>query len=146
MALVRMDPAAEAPADLHRSGSTTRCRWSSPAATTSWRPPTTVTLDDLSDEQLVRPHPSGWRPAADQLTWPEMTEGEAIEAVAAGTGHRDRADVGGPALPPQGRRRPRGGRPAPSTIALVWLRDRDDERTQAFVGVVKGRTANSSRS
>jgi hypothetical protein len=33
----------------------------------------------------------------------------------------------------------------PTTIALVWLRERDDETTQAFVGVVKGRTANSSR-
>ena len=33
----------------------------------------------------------------------------------------------------------------PTTVALVWLRERDDERTQAFVGVVKGRTANSTR-
>jgi DNA-binding transcriptional LysR family regulator len=74
-----------------------------------------------------------------------MTEQEAIEAVAAGTGivlvpmsvarlyqrkdvvHRVVTDL-----------------PA-STVALVWLRDRDDETTQAFVGVVKGRTANTSR-
>src|SRR5688572_18003001 len=27
-----------------------------------------VTLADLADEQLVAPHPSGWRPEADQLT------------------------------------------------------------------------------
>jgi DNA-binding transcriptional LysR family regulator len=104
-----------------------------------------VTLDDLVDEQLVRPHASGWRPAVDQLTWPPMTEQEAIETVAAGTGivlvpmsvarlhqrkdvvHRVVTDL------------------APTTIALVWLRDRDDETTQAFVGVVKGRTANTSR-
>jgi hypothetical protein len=33
----------------------------------------------------------------------------------------------------------------PTTIALVWLRERDDETTQAYVGVVKGRTGNSSR-
>jgi DNA-binding transcriptional LysR family regulator len=33
----------------------------------------------------------------------------------------------------------------PTTIALAWLVERDDEATQAFVGVVKGRTANSSR-
>jgi DNA-binding transcriptional LysR family regulator len=101
-----------------------------------------VTLDDLVDEQLVRPHTSGWRPAVDQLTWPPMTE---QETVAAGTGivlvpmsvarlhqrkdvvHRVVTDL------------------APTTIALVWLRDRDDETTQAFVGVVKGRTANTSR-
>jgi DNA-binding transcriptional LysR family regulator len=104
-----------------------------------------VTLDDLVDEQLVRPHASGWRPTVDQLDWPPMTEQEAIEAVAAGTGivlvpmsvarlyrrkdvvHRVVTDL------------------APSTVALVWLRDRDDDTTQAFVGVVKGRTANTSR-
>ncbi|MGC4111907.1 MAG: LysR family substrate-binding domain-containing protein [Nocardioides sp.] len=104
-----------------------------------------VTLDDLSGEQLVRPHASGWRPDAEQLTWPTMSEGEAIETVAAGTGivlvpmsvarlfqrkdvvQREVADL------------------APTTIALVWLRERDDETTQAFVGVVRGRTGNSSR-
>ncbi len=104
-----------------------------------------VTLGDLVDEQLVRPHVSGWRPTADQLDWPAMTEQEAIETVAAGTGvvlvplsvarlharkdvvHRVVTDLD------------------PSTIALVWLRERDDETTQAFVGVVRGRTGNSSR-
>jgi DNA-binding transcriptional LysR family regulator len=104
-----------------------------------------VTLDDLSDEQLVRPHASGWRPAAEQLDWPAMSEREAIETVATGTGivivpmsvarlfHRKdvvRREVAD--LPP-------------TTVALVWLRDRDDDRTQAFVGVVRGRTARSSR-
>ena len=33
----------------------------------------------------------------------------------------------------------------PTTIALVWRLDRDDDVTQAFVGVTKGRTANTSR-
>jgi DNA-binding transcriptional LysR family regulator len=105
----------------------------------------TVTLHDLDDEQLVLPHRSGWRPSAEQLDWPPMTEQEAIETVAAGTGvalvpmsvarlhhrrdvvHREVADL------------------APTTVALVWLRERDDETTQAFVGVVRGRTAHSSR-
>jgi DNA-binding transcriptional LysR family regulator len=105
----------------------------------------TVTLDDLSDEQLVRPHASGWRPGADQLDWPPTSEGEAIETVAAGTGivivpmsvarlhhrkdvvHREVTDL------------------PPTTIALVWRRDRDDDDIQAFVGVVKGRTANTTR-
>jgi DNA-binding transcriptional LysR family regulator len=106
---------------------------------------TEVTLDDLADEQLVRPHASGWRPTAEQLAWPEMTEGEAIETVATGTGvvvvpmsvarlhHRKDVVV-----------REVVGLP-PTTIALVWRQDRDGEITQAFVGVVKGRTANSSR-
>jgi DNA-binding transcriptional LysR family regulator len=105
----------------------------------------TVTLGDLVDEQLVRPHRSGWQPVAAQLTWPPMTEEEAIATVAAGTGvvivpmsvarlhhrkdvvQREVTDV------------------PPTTVALVWLRDRDDDLTQAFVGVVRGRTARSSR-
>jgi len=105
----------------------------------------TVSLDDLTDEQLVRPHRSGWQPAAHQLAWPAMTEAEAIATVAAGTGvvivpmsvarlhhrkdvvQRDLTDV------------------PPTTVALVWLRERDDDLTQAFVGVVRGRTARSSR-
>jgi DNA-binding transcriptional LysR family regulator len=104
-----------------------------------------VTLSDLADEQLVRPHRSGWRPAADQLAWPAMSESEAVETVAAGTGivvvpmsvarlfHRkDVVQREITDLPP-------------TTIALVWLRERDDHTTQAFVGVVKGRTARSSR-
>ena len=105
----------------------------------------TVTLDDLSEEQLVLPHRSGWRPRAEQLDWPPMTAKDAIETVAAGTGivivplsvarlhhrkdvvRREVTDLD------------------PSVVALVWLRARDDDTTQAFVGVVKGRTANSSR-
>lgn len=105
----------------------------------------TVTLADLADEQLVRPHPSGWRPRAEQLTWSPMTEKEAVETVAAGTGvvivpmsvarllHRkDVVQREVSDLPP-------------TTVALVWLRERDDETTQAFVGVVRGRTGRSSR-
>jgi DNA-binding transcriptional LysR family regulator len=105
----------------------------------------TVTLADLCDEQLVRPHASGWRPEVEQLTWPPMTEQDAIEAVAGGTGI---------VIVPQSVARlfqrkdvvQREVTDLPSTtIALVWLRARDDDTTQAFVGVVKGRTANSSR-
>jgi DNA-binding transcriptional LysR family regulator len=104
-----------------------------------------VTTGDLADEQLVRPHASGWQPTAEQLAWPPMTEKDAVETVAAGTGvvilpmsvarllhrkdvvHRVVADLD------------------PTTVALVWRVDRDDEATQAFVGITRGRTANSSR-
>ena len=104
-----------------------------------------VVLADLDDEQLVHPHRSGWRPAAPQLAWPTMTEREAIETVAAGTGivivpmsvarlyhrkdvvHRPVTDL------------------EPTTVALAWLVAGDDERAQRFVGVVRGRTARSSR-
>ncbi len=104
-----------------------------------------VRLDDLVDEQLVRPHPSGWTPDADQLDWPPMTALEAVETVAAGTGivlvpmsmarlyHRkDVVD------------RPVTDLPA-TTVALAWLVEHDDDRSQRFVGVVRGRTERSSR-
>jgi DNA-binding transcriptional LysR family regulator len=105
----------------------------------------TVVVADLADEQLVRPHPSGWHPTVEQLGWPPMTEQEAIATVAAGTGvvivpmsvarlyrrkdvvHREVTDL------------------PPTTVALVWLRERDDALIQSFVGVVKGRTTRSSR-
>ena len=105
----------------------------------------TVTLADLADEQLVRPHGSGWRPTVDQLAWPPMSEQEAIEAVAAGTG----VVIVPMSVARLFHRKDVVARPVtdlpPTTVALVWLRERDDERTQAFVGVVKGRTANSTR-
>ena len=104
-----------------------------------------VTTADLVDEQLVRPHASGWQPEAEQLAWPEMTEQEAIETVAAGTGVvilpmsiarlHQRKDVVSRVVSDLD----------PTTIALVWRTERDDEVTQTFVGVTKGRTARSSR-
>jgi DNA-binding transcriptional LysR family regulator len=104
-----------------------------------------VTTADLVDEQLVRPHASGWTPEADQLDWPPMTEQEAIETVAAGTGLvilpmsivrlHQRKDVVTRVVTDL----------EPTTIALVWRIERDDDVTQAFVGVTKGRTANTSR-
>lgn len=105
----------------------------------------TVTTSDLVDEQLVLPHPSGWTPAAAQLAWPAMSWRESIEVVASG---------GGIAIVPMSvarryARKDVATRPVSdldtTTVALAWLVERDDETTQAFVGVVKGRTANSSR-
>lgn len=104
-----------------------------------------VTTTDLVDEQLVRPHSSGWVPRADQLDWPPMDERDAVETVAAGTGVvilpmavarlHQRKDVVSRVVTDL----------EPTTIALVWRVERDDEVTQAFVGVTKGRTANTSR-
>ena len=104
-----------------------------------------VTTDDLADEQLVRPHASGWTPTAEQLDWPPMSEKDAIETVAAGTG----VVVVPMSVARLHQRKDVGSRPVvdlePTTIALVWLRDRDDEVTQAFVGVARGRRVTSSR-
>ncbi|QSR31405.1 LysR family transcriptional regulator [Nocardioides sp. S5] len=104
-----------------------------------------VTTADLADEQLVRPHVSGWRPDAAQLDWPPMSERDAVETVAAGTGVvvlpmsvarlHQRKDVVTRVVTDLD----------PTTIALVWRTERDDEVTQTFVGVTKGRTARSSR-
>ena len=104
-----------------------------------------VALADLADEQLVRPHASGWTPDAEQLAWPAMTETEAVETVAAGTGIvlvplsvarlNARKDVV---------RRAVSDLP-PTTVGLVWRIEHDDERVQAFIGIVRGRTVNSTR-
>ncbi len=107
--------------------------------------PEGVTLADLADEQLVLPHPSGWTPDAEQLAWPDMTAAEAVETVAAGTGvaimplsvarlHARKDVVTRPVTDLE-----------PTTVALVWLIDHADERSQAFVGIVKGRSASSTR-
>jgi DNA-binding transcriptional LysR family regulator len=104
-----------------------------------------VTLTDLAEEQLVRPHASGWHPDVEQLDWPPMSEKDAIETVGAGTGvvivpmsiarlHQRKDVVTRPVIDLE-----------PTQIGLVWLLDRDGEDTQAFVGVVRGRSANSSR-
>lgn len=106
---------------------------------------TEVDLADLAEEQLVLPHRSGWTPDVDQLDWPSMSEKEAVEVVASGSGV---------ALLPMSvarllRRKDVASRPvtdlAPTRVALAWLVERDDEQTQAMVGVVRGRTARSSR-
>ena len=104
-----------------------------------------VTLADLADEQLVRPHASGWQPDASQLDWPPMSEKDAIETVAAGTG----VVIVPMSVARLHQRKDVVQRPVsdldPTQIALVWLLDRDGEDTQAFVGVVRGRSVNSSR-
>jgi DNA-binding transcriptional LysR family regulator len=90
-----------------------------------------VTSADLADEHVHQV--------------PPLTSKQAIETVAAGVGvvvvpmsvarlhhrrdvvHRPVADV------PESR------------IGLAWLRDLEDDRVETFIGVVRGRTANSSR-
>lgn len=104
-----------------------------------------VTLADLADEQLVRPHASGWHPTETQLDWPPMSEKDAIETVAAGTG----VVIVPMSIARLHQRKDVVQRPVadldPTEIALVWREDHDGEATQAFVGVVRGRRVNSSR-
>ena len=104
-----------------------------------------IDLADLADEQFIGGPPDDLATTVEQLDFPPMSAQEAVEAVAAGSGVAilpmsvarlyHRRDVV---------HRPVRGLP-PTTIALVWLVERDDEHTQAFVGVVRGRTPRSSR-
>ena len=104
-----------------------------------------IGLVDLADEQFITGAPDGFTPRAAQLTFPPMSAKEAVEVVAAGTGiailpmsvarlHHRKDVTHCPVLGP-----------APTTIALIWLTERDDAITQAFVGVTRGRTPRSSR-
>ena len=104
-----------------------------------------VTTADLAAEQLVLPERSGWRPAADQLPWPSMSEKDAVETVAAGTGV---------AVMPMSLARLHHRRDAtyrvvtdlpPTSVGLAWLVEKDGELPQAFVGIVRGRRDRSSR-
>lgn len=106
---------------------------------------TGVTLADLTDEQLVAPHPSGWRPDAEQLEWPAMTDKDAVEVVASGSGvvilpmsvarlHARKDVVSRPVADLE-----------PTQVALIWRRDADSDVHQDFVGVARGRRAGSGR-
>lgn len=99
---------------------------------------------ELDDEQLVLPHPSGWSPSVPQLAFPQMSEKDAIEVAAAGSGivivpmsvarlHHRKDVVQRPVDLP------------PTTVALIWPRAADSDLHQDFVGVVRGRRAGSSR-
>ncbi|MDQ6525916.1 LysR family transcriptional regulator substrate-binding protein [Nocardioides sp. LHD-245] len=105
---------------------------------------TPIPLADLADEQLVLPHPSGWTPAVEQLSFPEMTVKDAIEVAASGSG----IVIVPMSLARLHHRKDVVHRPVeldPTTVALVWLRDADSPVHQDFVGVVRGRRASSSR-
>ncbi|WOP17344.1 LysR substrate-binding domain-containing protein [Raineyella sp. LH-20] len=113
-----------------------------------------VDVADLSEEHLLQDPDEvpAWRDVATEIATgtrypvPPMTLEQAIATVAAGTGIvivpmslarlHQRKDVTA---------RPVTGVEA-SRVGLAWPADRSDERTDYFIGIVKGRTANSSRS
>jgi len=104
-----------------------------------------IALADLGDEQFALGPPPGLVPDRAQLGFPPMSTREAVEVAASGSAVvvlpmsvarlHHRKDVLAVRL-----------LDVPETeVALAWLVERDDENTQAFVGVVRGRTARSSR-
>jgi DNA-binding transcriptional LysR family regulator len=108
-----------------------------------------VTIADLADRQLVTDPAElpAWTSVAtvERLPFPAMSPADAVEVVASGTGvavlpmsvarlhHRKdvvaRVLTDGPEHP----------------IGLAWRSDDDDPRIETFMGIVRGRTANSSR-
>jgi len=108
-----------------------------------------LTIADLAGEQLIQDPATvpGWAEAntTERLAWPQMSAREAVEVVASGTGvvvlpmsvarlhHRkdvvSRPLVDGPESP----------------VGLAWRTDNEDPRVERFVGIVRGRTAQSSR-
>jgi DNA-binding transcriptional LysR family regulator len=106
-----------------------------------------IELTDLVGEQLVHGDVLHWADIAttDQLAFPEMSVKDAIEVVASGTGIviiplsvarlHHRKDV---------EHRPVLGLPH-TRIGLAWQLGNEDPRIQTFIGIVRGRTDNSSR-
>ncbi len=104
-----------------------------------------ITLADLAAEQHIGGPPGDLVVTVDQLDFPAMSDRDAVEVAAAGTGvvvlpmsvarlHHRKDVVHRPVRDLE-----------PTAVALIWRVDRDDEVTQAFVGVVRGRTPRSSR-
>lgn len=111
----------------------------------------------LYDEQPVvivaREHPVA---AYDEIDWADLADEHQLPDP--GTSTRDAvaavAEEAGVLLVPMSVARlhhrrdvvhvPVSGVPT-TTVGLAWLRDLDDDRAQTFVGVVRGRTVNSSR-
>jgi DNA-binding transcriptional LysR family regulator len=112
-----------------------------------------IDVADLADEHLLQDPDDvpAWRDVATEVAEgsrypvPPMGLRQAVESVAADAGivvvpmslarlhHRkDVTHVRVTGVPP-------------TTVGLAWLQDADDDRIEAFIGVVRGRTANSSR-
>lgn len=103
-----------------------------------------VPLEELDGEEFVLGRPPGVSPG--RLDFPVMSLKDAIETAASGAGV---------AIVPQSvarlyHRKDAAVRPvpelAPTKIGLAWLSERDEEQAiQSFIGIVRGRTARSSR-
>jgi DNA-binding transcriptional LysR family regulator len=107
-----------------------------------------VTVDDLADELMLYPQDDvfDWdRPPGRPIDERPVRTGDAIELVAMGTGllvvpqslarlhHRKDLTY-----------RPLTGVPE-SQVALSWPEDETSELVEHFIGIVRGRTANSTR-
>jgi len=108
-----------------------------------------VTPDDLADETVIRPDDDlvGWSdvPGTPFAGGEVPTTPDAVDLVAAGVGvlllpqsvarlHQRRGLTARPVVDSPG-----------SQIGVAWLVESEDDLTQEFIGIVRGRTAGSSR-
>jgi DNA-binding transcriptional LysR family regulator len=108
-----------------------------------------LTADDLAGEVLITPLDDVLGPLDLPTVTPNFpalaTTADAIATAATGVG----IVVVPMSLARLHQRKDAGYRPlvdAPtSSVALAWLRDRTTEDVETFIGIVRGRTANSSR-
>ncbi|MGO1922021.1 MAG: LysR substrate-binding domain-containing protein [Microbacterium sp.] len=108
-----------------------------------------LTADDLAGEVLITPLDDVLGPLNLPTVAPDFsplqTTADAIATAATGVG----IIVVPMSLARLHQRKDAGYRPlldAPtSSVALAWLRDRTTEDVETFIGIVRGRTANSSR-
>ncbi len=109
-----------------------------------------VTVDDLADQTLLVPLDDvlGWTdaPGEPSLLAAPATTADAVELVASGVGLL----VVPQSLARLHHRRDLTYRPVPeapgSRVALAWLTERsDDELIEELIGIIRGRTVNSSR-
>jgi DNA-binding transcriptional LysR family regulator len=96
---------------------------------------TLTLLDEVSQADLAEEHQD----------WGDLDLRDVIATVAAGTG----VVVMPMSVARLHHRKDVTYRPvsdlAPTTVGLAWRADDDDERVQTFIGIVRGRTARSSR-
>lgn len=108
-----------------------------------------LSADDLAGEVLITPLDDVLGPLELPTVAPDFapieSTADAIATAATGTG----IVVVPMSLARLHQRKDAGYRPlldAPtSSVALAWLRDRTTEDVETFIGIVRGRTANSSR-
>jgi hypothetical protein len=106
-----------------------------------------VSVADLADEDVLEgaDRLPGRTSSREPLDLPPMTTGQAIEVVASGTG----VVVVPMSVARLHHRKDVTTRPltdvTESQVALAWRSDLDDPRAETFVGIVRGRTARSTR-
>ncbi len=106
-----------------------------------------VGAEDLADEVILHPLDDvlGWTPAGRPARERPATTGDAVELVAAGIG----VLVVPKSLARLHHRRDLTYRPVPdapqSRVALAWPQEATTELVEDFIGIVRGRTPNSTR-